>query len=255
MAATDQADNGWRVFGASVVGKSHLDKGLPCQDAHAHANVGESLVAVVCDGAGSARHSELGAQFVANTLAQALARRLEQGAAIAQLHDGMLMDCMAQVRGALEELADNHGALLDDYATTVVGVVMGPSVGVFFHLGDGVGVAQLENGSELISLPANGEYANETYFLSGERWRDQLRLLPIPRGVRGLVLMSDGCMPFAMGKHNAALYAPFMSAVQNYLRGVDDVVAGNHALAQTLLDPRTHQITGDDKTLLLALRA
>ena len=132
---------------------------------------------------------------------------------------------------------------------------MGPSVGVFFHLGDGVGVAQLDNGSELISLPANGEYANETYFLSGERWRDQLRLLPIPHGVRGLVLMSDGCMPFAMGKHNAALYAPFMSAVQNYLRCMDDITLGEQALAQTLLDPRTHQITGDDKTLLLALRA
>ena len=42
---------------------------------------------------------------------------------------------------------------------------------------------------------------------------------------------------------------------KNYLRGVDDVAAGNQALAQTLLDPRTHQITGDDKTLLLALRA
>ena len=255
MAASDLKENGWRVFGASVVGKSHLDKGVPCQDAHAHLAVGESLVAVVCDGAGSARHSELGAQFVATTLAQALALQLQQGAGIAQLHDGMLLESMIQVRGALEEMADNHGAVLDDYATTVVGAVMGPSVGVFFHLGDGVGVAQLDDGGELISLPANGEYANETYFLSGERWRDQLRLLTIPRSVRGLVLMSDGCMPFAMSKHNAALYAPFMDAVQNYLCGVDDVAAGNQALAQTLLDPRTQQITGDDKTLLLALRA
>ena len=255
MAATDQAENGWRVFGASVVGKSHLDKGLPCQDAHAHVSAGESLVAVVCDGAGSARHSELGAQFVATTLAQALARRLEQGASIEQLHDGMLLSSMAQVRGALEEMADNHGAVLDDYATTVVGVVMGPSVGVFFHLGDGVGVAQLGDGGELISPPANGEYANETYFISGERWRDQLRLLPIPRGVRGLVLMSDGCMPFAMSKNNASLYAPFMGAVQNYLSCMDDITLGEEALAHTLADPRTHQITGDDKTLLLALRA
>lgn len=255
MAAIDLKETGWRVFGASVAGKSHLDKGIPCQDAHAHAKVGASLVAVVCDGAGSARHSELGAQFVANTLAQALADALRQGASIQDLHDGALACAMAQVRGGLEALADNHGAVLGDYATTVVGAVMGPSVGLFFHLGDGVGVAQLNDGGEVISLPANGEYANETYFLSGERWRDQLRLLPIPRCVRGLVLMSDGCMPFAMSKHNVSLYAPFMGAVQNYLSCMDDIVLGEQALAHTLLDPRTHQITGDDKTLLIALRA
>ena len=67
--------------------------------------------------------------------------------------------------------------------------------------------------------------------------------------------MSDGCMPFAMSKNNGSLYAPFMDAVQGYLRTVDSVELGNAALASTLADPRTHQITGDDKTLLLALRA
>ena len=45
----------WRVFGASVTGKAHLDKAIACQDAHAHAVVGDVLVAIVCDGAGSAR--------------------------------------------------------------------------------------------------------------------------------------------------------------------------------------------------------
>jgi hypothetical protein len=131
---------------------------------------------------------------------------------------------------------------------------MGADAGFFFHLGDGLGVAQLADGGELISLPANGEYANETYFISGERWREQLRLLAIPQSVHGVVLMSDGCMPFAMSKNNAALYAPFMDAVQGYLRTVDSVDTGNAALASTLADPRTHHITGDDKTLLLALR-
>ncbi|MBB1634109.1 hypothetical protein A9975_25050 [Cupriavidus sp. UME77] len=57
-----------------------------------------------------------------------------------------------------------------------------------------------------IPLPANGEYANETYF-------------------------------------------------ERYLRGVADIDEGNCALAATLDDPRTHHITGDDKTLLVALRA
>ena len=245
----------WRVFGASVTGKAHLDKDIACQDAHAHAVVNDVLVAVVCDGAGSARLSEQGAQFVATHAVQALAGRLEQGATVQDLQDGALAGTLAQVRAALDDIAGAASATLDDYASTVVGVVMGPDAGFFFHLGDGLGVAQRMDGGELISLPANGEYANETYFISGARWREQLRLLAIPQAVRGVVLMSDGCMPFAMSKNNAALYAPFMDAVQGYLRTVESSELGNAALAATLADPRTHQITGDDKTLLLALRA
>jgi Protein phosphatase 2C len=246
--------NHWRVFGASVRGKSHLDKGLPCQDAHAQAVACDTLVAIVCDGAGSARHSEQGAQFVATQTVLALAERLRLGASLHDLQAGALKATLVQIRAALDELASAAGASLDDYATTVVGVVMGPDDGFFFHLGDGLGVAQLADGNQLISLPANGEYANETYFLSGERWSEQLRLLPISQPARGVVLMSDGCMPFAMSKNNAGLYAPFMDAVQGYLRTVDSVSVGNEALSATLADPRTHQITGDDKTLLLAMR-
>jgi len=246
--------NNWRVFGASVRGKSHLDNGLPCQDAHAQAVVGDTLVAIVCDGAGSARHSEQGAQFVATQAVLALAERLRMGASLQDLQAGALAATLVQIRAALDDIARVACATLEDYATTVVGVVMGQEGGFFFHLGDGLGVAQLADGNELISLPANGVYANETYFISGERWREQLRLLPISQSVRGVVLMSDGCMPFAMSKHNAGLYAPFMDAVQGYLRTVDSVLVGNEALASTLADPRTHQITGDDKTLLLAMR-
>ena len=246
MAAVQATQDSWRVFGASVTGKAHLDKDIPCQDAHAHAVVGDVLVAIVCDGAGSARLSEQGAQFVSTQTVQALAGRLEQGATVQDLHDGALAGTLAQIRAALDDIARAANATLDDYAATVVGVVMGQDTGFFFHLGDG---------GELISLPANGEYANETYFISGERWREQLRLLPIPQSVRGVVLMSDGCMPFSMSKNNAALYAPFMDAVQGYLRTVESIELGNTALASTLADPRTHQITGDDKTLLLALRA
>ena len=249
------ANKHWRVFGASVTGKAHLDKDIPCQDAHAHAVVNGVLVAIVCDGAGSARLSDQGAQFVAMQTVQALAGRLEQGATVQDLHNGALAGALAQIRAALDDIARAANATLDDYASTVVGVVMGADQGFFFHLGDGLGVAQLPDGGELISLPANGEYANETYFISGERWREQLRLLAIPQAARGVVLMSDGCMPFAMSKNNAALYAPFMDAVQGYLRTVGSIELGNEALASTLADPRTHQITGDDKTLLLALRA
>jgi hypothetical protein len=222
----------WRVFGASVTGKAHLDKAIACQDAHAHAIVGDVLLAIVCDGAGSARLSEQGAQFIATHAVQALAGRLEQGATLQDLHDGALAGTLAQVRAALDDIArrQRHAGRLRQHGG---GRGDGQGCRLLFHLGDGLGVAQLDDGGERISLPANGEYANETYFLSGARWREQLRLLAIPQTARGVVLMSDGCMPFAMSKNNAGLYAPFMDAVQGYLRTVDSVELGNAALAAT----------------------
>src|SRR5471030_1755942 len=120
MAASQ---NHWRVFGASVRGKSHLDKGLPCQDAHAQVVVDDILVAIVCDGAGSARHSEQGAQFVATQTVLALAERLRMGASLQDLQAGALAATLVQIRAALDDIARVACATLEDYATTVVGVV------------------------------------------------------------------------------------------------------------------------------------
>ncbi len=110
--------------------------------------------------------------------------------------------------------------------------------------------------AKLISLPANGEYANETYFISGERWREQLRLLPIPQAVRGVVLMSRRLHALCHEQEQCrAVRAVHGCRARLSAHAWTSIDLGNEALASTLADPRTHQITGDDKTLLLALRA
>ncbi|AOY94383.1 hypothetical protein BKK79_20695 [Cupriavidus sp. USMAA2-4] len=251
---------GWRVFSASATGKTHLDQGLPCQDASAHAVVGEILVAAVCDGAGSARYSQAGAEFFARSTVHALATRLRQGEELPELEPALFEQAIAavigRVREALQEIAIAAGAGLDDYATTVVGVVADPRGGGFFHIGDGVGVAcsRLAAAGPDISLPLNGEYANETFFVTGPDWRRRLRTTAIRQDPSSVLLMSDGSMPFAMCKGNSGLYGPFIEPVERFLRQAPSGHAGCQALAATLADPRTHAITGDDKTLLIAHR-
>jgi len=156
-------------------------------------------------------------------------------------------------RSAVRAIADAEGVELSAFAATLVAAIVGPTGGWFLHVGDGVGVAELAgDGSTVLSLPENGEYANETYFVTGEAWADHLRMTPIPGPVRVLALMSDGAMPFVMAKGNGGLFRPFMDPVERFLAMTDEAT-GSAGLAATLGDPRTHTITSDDKTLLVAL--
>jgi hypothetical protein len=248
----------WRVHAAAVIGKSHIDEGLPCQDAFAHAQHGDTLFAVVCDGAGSQPNSHHGAEFVSTFLVAAMEEAAAAGETLAERSpeefQSRIGELVGRVRAALSARAEGEGAELSSYACTLVGAVADARGGWLFHIGDGLACADAlaDEGGNTRSLPENGEYANETYFATGEDWAGHLRCTRLAQPVRTLALMSDGAMPFVMAKGNDGFYAPFMQPVLRFLAGssVDD---GSAALAGTLGDERTWRITGDDKTLLLAL--
>jgi hypothetical protein len=247
----------WRVFAAAATGKSHLDGGIPCQDAFFSATVGDTLVAAVCDGAGSQPLSHLGAAALSQGVVQALAQRLEAGGAFplgdaTALH-AIVADAVATVRNALERVAVYDGSELQQFAATLVGVVADGQGGAFFHVGDGQGVAELSDDTVTLSLPENGEYANETYFVTGEAWREHLRVTPFAPGASRLALMSDGAASFVLDKGQRALFRAFVDPVCAWLASSPDDATAQAGLHGTLDDPRTHRITGDDKTLLLAL--
>jgi hypothetical protein len=242
----------WHVCAAAAIGRSHVDGGLPCQDAFAYERVGELLLAVACDGAGSQPHSAEGAQVLSTTVVATLAARARDGAlATPEALHVCIRDAIGVARNELSARATQDGGQLTQYATTLVGTIVGPGGGWFFHVGDGVGVA-LASDACIVSLPENGEYANETFFVTGDAWEEHLRVMPIPGAVTCVMLMSDGAMPFVMSKDLAMPYRPFFDPVAQYHAGVDETT-GSQALLGTLADPRTNTITSDDKTLLFAL--
>jgi hypothetical protein len=63
-----------------------------------------------------------------------------------------------------------------------------------FHLGDGVVVAGVAGRPSVLSSPDRGEYANTTYFITGERAEQHLRIqsLRLNDTIRSVVLMTDG---------------------------------------------------------------
>ncbi len=247
----------WRVVAASATGRAHLDRGQPCQDAFASASAGDLLVAAVCDGAGSAMHSDVGARQVADGVVQTLVRVLQAGPRPLELAVDVLRPLIEQavndVRGELAMASVANGVGFSEHACTLVGVAADATGGWFFHVGDGVAACRFGGQqASAVSLPANGEYANETWFVTGDNWQQQLRLMRFEGPVDAIALMSDGVQPFAMTRDGADMFQPFFEPVVRYLRGVD-ANTGSQALHATLADPRTDHITGDDKTLLLAL--
>lgn len=246
----------WRVVGASVVGPSHVHAGLPNQDAYAFEIVDGALIVVVCDGAGSAASAEVGAGLMARALLDSL-----RGASITAGVPPALWATAAlrDARQRLEEEAARAGRPLSDYHTTVVAAVLLPQGdGYVLHIGDGAAIASASLAGDgaanwkgaSVSAPENGEYANETFFVTQSCWADHLRLIPL-KGVTSILLMTDGAAGFALHADGSPK-AGFCEAVDRHLRQVHRT-DGAKALAASLASEKaTHN--PDDKTLVWARR-
>jgi len=69
----------WRTLCQSVVGSFHIQAGLPCQDYGAYQVLGQDvLIGAVADGAGSAKHSDLGAKITVKAALQFLEDKLKK---------------------------------------------------------------------------------------------------------------------------------------------------------------------------------
>ena len=242
----------WRVFSASSIGKGHIDGGLPCQDACGSAFGDGPLVAVVCDGAGSASKSDLGAKECVNSICKTLSG-LNASSSL-NIRPSDIEQAIADAREQMESRAKNLELPTRELACTVVGAILLQDGGWIFHIGDGMAVVELANDATILSLPENGEYANETYFITGDDWRTHLRIKSFSGMTRCLSLMSDGAMPFAVNREKTGMFGPFIEPIRSYMANVNEV-DGSQALQATLSDERTWSITNDDKSMLLILPA
>ena len=253
----------WKVVGASVRGSGHHADGTPGQDAHSVATSGEWLVAAVCDGAGSTALGGVGARVGAEAVVEALvtackaASAAPPGEARAYWHRAAL-DAVKWARRAVERAlreaeggTDDRGVPVFERAhATLVAVAARPSGGVFVHIGDGTAAALAGGAVRAVSRPANGQYANETFFFTQSDWDGHLRLTAFEPPFDLVVLMSDGGAALAT-EPGGGLHAGFFDPVSRYLDGVD-AETGREALRETLAHERTHLVTDDDKTVVWA---
>jgi hypothetical protein len=249
----------WKIVTGQVTGPSHMAVGVPCEDAFQIELVNDRiLVAVVCDGAGSARYGQMGADIVSRTVADDLSAALVGGMPRdpGQVIEAAIVNARAAIDAQAACMPDTPSR--QNFHTTLVGCISDGEVGWFFHIGDGAACA-VSNGGDaspadwataVVSKPANGEFSNETYFVTLDGWRDHLRLSPFQKP-RTVVLMTDGVTPFAMSRGCLAPEVRFLAPVDEFL-SVHSEVEGSLALAETLAGEKAAMVSGDDKTLVWA---
>lgn len=250
----------WRVAGTSVTGAYHSLKDEACQDRHlVHVTPGGVLIAIVSDGAGSARFGGEGAAMLCEAVSASLVRLIGRGKpkpsrtllrkACKAVQLGVEF---ARARALTEAPAD---ASLYDYHATLVGAAMIPGVGgLFFHIGDGAALAMRPGGEPwILSAPHNGEYSYETYFFTEPNWKRNLRFKLVSPGYDTIFVMTDGVTDLGL-KTVAGEPQPFIAffdPIGRYLATVSRD-EGEAALAGTLDTPAARERSTDDKTLVWA---
>lgn len=240
-----------RVIAAKITGSLHSAKKTPCQDFYHYACSGNKLVAVVSDGAGSAKYGKIGAKIICETLVNVLIntpfKDVEQAVRLAVeiARDRLVIHRLNKSKSEKEIL---------NFSATMVGVVYHRDRGVFFHIGDGAGVAVCGDGKDLnyvLSRPANGRFSCETYFYTMKNWSECLRFTKISKS-ESLFLMTDGVTNFALSDDMCSLKKGFLEPINKYLKNEPNKQRALKALHNTLDTKQARKLNSDDKTFLWA---
>lgn len=238
------------IIATSVTGTYHCAKNQSCQDYFKYACRGSKMVAIVSDGAGSAKYGKIGAKTVCDTLCDILI-----AAPFADIRQ-KIIDALEISRHKLmfhrlNKNKNENGII--DFAATVVGVVYNGTRGLFFHIGDGAGIALLNKPGfcTVVSHPENGIFSCETYFYTMDDWKDSLRFTPFEKA-KSLMLMTDGITGFAFQKDSKSLESGFIEPINRYLSEESCKTKALRALNNTLSTPRACRLNPDDKTFLWA---
>jgi hypothetical protein len=255
----------WRIAFASAIGTSHETNGVVCQDASGceilQVNDDAILIAVVSDGAGSAKHSDVGAERAVSVVTNSIRSYfLQEGGSFAQLTRAEAVRWLQTVQSALEVEAAKHGHDRREYACTLLVAIVGTGAAAFIQIGDGALVVSqgVEDGFLYVFWPQHGEFANTTNFVISPNAKDMLEFEIAPRKIVELAIFSDGLENLILHHATRTVHEAFFKTIFEPLRNCADVSESKRLsadLATYLMSPKVCERTDDDKSLILATRA
>lgn len=173
-------------------GRGHIAADIPCQDkTYAIEKDGVSVIAL-SDGAGSAKLSHFGAEKITEKIARYLVENFEtiyRNEDANAVREEIVKEANETAIGLAEELSCEK----KDLACTLLAVAVKDDRYILMHCGDGIIGFMRGDELKVATEPMNGEFANETVFITSHNSVQCLRLAKGNlNGIRAFVLMSDG---------------------------------------------------------------
>lgn len=203
-----------------VIGKDHVQSGLPCQDKTAYRMKNGVRAIVLSDGAGSKKNSDLGAEVTTSTVADMVVENFDEYFLMLENEPEranlLAREIVKEVYKNLNQVAsDNDNLSIIEMSCTLLFVAMKEDKYIQGHIGDGL-IGELITNEQGVtvkirSLPENNGAPNITFFITDSDAVDNFRIKSgfVPSNVKGFVLMSDG--------PEEVLYDPLKKTLNQYL--------------------------------------
>ncbi|AFZ26748.1 hypothetical protein Cylst_4683 [Cylindrospermum stagnale PCC 7417] len=246
----------WRIVAASVCGTSHVRNKQLCQDAH-HWQIlpNNVLVVAAADGAGSASQGKVGAMVAVETAIEYISMQKVTQDMLADdaLLRELLTEAMLAARKAVEDEAATGNNQPHDLATTLIVMVATPNVVAVAQIGDGLAVAKDSIGDLFaLTMPDNGEYINETTFLTSSGAVDTAQMKLWREDIVNVAVLTDGLQMLALNMVVGEPHKPFFFPLFEFVANAEDKTAAKEQLVKFLNSERITQRTDDDLTLVIA---
>lgn len=240
----------WTYGGALLQGKSHRERHVPCDDYALALHLPNGvLIAVVCDGAGSAKSSREGSRCAAEHFVEHVARRMDECKSL----DELAREGAAAARSGVEKMATRWDRQSAEFATTIIGAICTLDQTAVVQLGDGCAVLwDAEGVLSMPTLPMKGEFANSTYFLTNDHWDRSIQVALAP-ACEFLAIFSDGLASLIVGDGNVP-HLPFFERLRDNVRKAGNGSGIEEDIASLYRSPSVRERITDDATLVVALR-
>lgn len=247
----------WTWAAASCRGTSHARTETRRQDAFAcwpHPQNSDLLIAVICDGAGSAAKGGEGASLACRTFSSEARSHVSSK----MPNEETIKTWVHAVRNRIGEAATKRGLRTRDFASTLLCAISSGTETLVAHVGDGCAVVQCAITSQwhAASWPSHGEYASTTYFVTDDP-EPKLNVSVFPGMISALALFSDGIERLALDWKLCQPHQKFFDGIISPVMASQTAGRDSHlceGLAKFLDSESVNNRTDDDKTVILAVR-
>ena len=217
---------------------------------------GPVFVAVVCDGAGSAAHSDIASKIACHCAHSQVKAYLDDGLLLDGVDTALAENWLSIIRERLVNQAWKLGVASRELATTISIAIAGRELTIIIVVGDSPCIVHDGCGWVVPILPMKGEYANQTYFVTQDPipcWSIKI----IDSRIDQLAVFTDGIDNLVLREQGREVFQPFFDSLFEKFPGSSKPGQNRETsinLASFLSSDRVNSLTDDDKTLMIARR-